>query len=62
MWRGTAEKEPPVGIEPTTTRLRIESSTSELRWLVRGGNDEEFDLNSDRQSRQSRQSAGVAEE
>jgi hypothetical protein len=28
---GTPE-EPPVGIEPTTTRLRIESSTAELRW------------------------------
>src|SRR5438309_518488 len=25
-------KEPPVGFEPTTARLRIESSTTELRW------------------------------
>ena len=25
-------REPPVGFEPTTTRLRIESSTPELRW------------------------------
>src|SRR6184192_1247464 len=24
--------EPPVGFEPTTARLRIESSTTELRW------------------------------
>ncbi len=24
--------EPPVGIEPTTARLRIECSTPELRW------------------------------
>ena len=24
--------EPPVGIEPTTARLRIECSTAELRW------------------------------
>src|SRR6059058_1448802 len=29
----SAEKtEPPVGFEPTTARLRIESSTTELRW------------------------------
>src|SRR6058998_3331123 len=26
------EQEPPVGFEPTTARLRIESSTTELRW------------------------------
>src|SRR5439155_15702313 len=26
------DKEPPVGFEPTTARLRIESSTTELRW------------------------------
>src|SRR6266566_8050325 len=25
-------QEPPVGFEPTTARLRIESSTTELRW------------------------------
>src|SRR5437867_13027981 len=25
-------EEPPVGFEPTTARLRIESSTTELRW------------------------------
>jgi hypothetical protein len=27
-------KEPLVGFEPTTARLRIESSTPELQWLV----------------------------
>jgi hypothetical protein len=27
-----ADREPPVGIEPTTARLRIECSTPELRW------------------------------
>ena len=27
-----AGAEPPVGFEPTTARLRIESSTTELRW------------------------------
>src|SRR6266496_1792948 len=27
-----ASPEPPVGFEPTTARLRIESSTTELRW------------------------------
>src|SRR3970040_698835 len=31
---GAEETEPPVGLEPTTARLRIESSTTELRWLV----------------------------
>ena len=34
--RGTiafyVDREPPVGIEPTTARLRIECSTAELRW------------------------------
>src|SRR5207245_3064076 len=29
---GAGEAEPPVGFEPTTARLRIESSTTELRW------------------------------
>src|SRR5438876_10218576 len=28
-------EEPPVGFEPTTARLRIESSTTELRWRAR---------------------------
>src|SRR2546425_11834561 len=30
--RAGREQEPPVGFEPTTARLRIESSTTELRW------------------------------
>ena len=30
-------KEPAVGIEPTTARLRIECSTTELRWRSRAG-------------------------
>src|SRR5260370_34312104 len=29
---GAENAEPPVGFEPTTARLRIESSTTELRW------------------------------
>src|SRR5207247_8611925 len=29
---GRSSEEPPVGFEPTTARLRIESSTTELRW------------------------------
>src|SRR5687768_13725159 len=32
---GESRGEPPVGFEPTTTRLRIESSTPELRWLMK---------------------------
>ena len=28
------QPEPPVGFEPTTARLRIESSTPELRWQI----------------------------
>jgi MFS family permease len=35
-WRGGAAREPPVGFEPTTARLRIESSTTELRWRRAG--------------------------
>ena len=31
--RGAGPAEPPVGLEPTTARLRIECSTTELRWL-----------------------------
>src|SRR2546425_3898927 len=30
--RSARPSEPPVGFEPTTARLRIESSTTELRW------------------------------
>src|SRR2546430_6803623 len=30
--KSTLHLEPPVGFEPTTARLRIESSTTELRW------------------------------
>jgi hypothetical protein len=30
--RSCGNREPPVGIEPTTARLRIECSTAELRW------------------------------
>jgi hypothetical protein len=33
---GHGGPEPPVGIEPTTARLRIECSTSELRWRRSG--------------------------
>ena len=32
-------REPAVGIEPTTARLRIECSTTELRWLTAGMRD-----------------------
>ena len=36
------KQEPPVGVEPTTTRLRIESSTTELRWRSRTRMDTEI--------------------
>lgn len=32
-----SRKEPPVGLEPTTARLRIECSTTELRWRRHDG-------------------------
>src|SRR5262245_14757458 len=35
--RRLSHREPAVGIEPTTARLRIECSTTELRWRMRWG-------------------------
>src|SRR5262252_850632 len=35
--RRFSHREPAVGIEPTTARLRIECSTTELRWRMRWG-------------------------